>query len=322
MTDQLDLETRVSRFLQADAPADVPERLIYATREQVAVTRQRGWTDPFGWRHSSTLRTPVAATGLLAVVVVAAVLSLSNRSGFIGTQPTPTVTASVSPSSSPSSTSPSIAASPSACAGPGETCLSPGTYTSSGFVPSITYTVPAGWVLMGDIRGELDLRYRAGGQHTYPDGLTFHDAVSIFGRPVAESATSKAPLAGIGTKAKDLANWLAKHPDLVASAPTRAVVGGVNGYRLVLSLPTGNRTAPDHCTSDHGEPRCESLFLSSDPAATYGFGLVGPETAVVYLLDLPSGDTVMVVIDDVDGVDQPGLVAAATPIVKSLAFSP
>ena len=52
------------------------------------------------------------------------------------------------------------------------------------------------------------------------------------------------------------------------------------------------------------------------------FGLVGPETAVVYLLDLPSGDTVMVVIDDVDGVDQPGLEAAAVPIVGTLAFSP
>ena len=43
---------------------------------------------------------------------------------------------------------------------------------------------------------------------------------------------------------------------------------------------------------------------------------------MVYLLDLPSGDTVMVVIDDVDGIDQPGLEAAAMPIVNSLSFSP
>jgi hypothetical protein len=42
----------------------------------------------------------------------------------------------------------------------------------------------------------------------------------------------------------------------------------------------------------------------------------------VYLLDSPSSDTVMVVIDDVDGVDQAGLVAAATPIVNSVAFGP
>ena len=313
MTNHLDLDARVSRFLEADAPSDVPERLIHATRERVAETRQRGWTDPFGWRHADTWRRPAAATGLLAAAVVAALLALSNRFAFVGTQPT------ASPSPTPS---PSLAASASACAGPGETCLSPGTYTSSAFRPTVTYTVPAGWVLSGENRGELDLRYGAGGQYTYPDGLTFNDAISIFRRPVAESATSFAPVEGIGTKANDLAQWLAHHSDLVASAPTKVVVGGVNGYRLVLSLPTGTRTAPDHCTSDHGEPRCESLFLSSDPAATYGFGLVGPETAVVYLLDLPSGDTAMVVIDDVDGIDQAGLVAAARPVVESLAFSP
>jgi hypothetical protein len=206
------------------APADVPDRLIHATRERVAVTRHRGWTDPFEWRHPSALRTPVAATGLLAVVVVAAMLALSNRSGSIGTQPTPSVTASVSTSTSPS---PSVAASPSACAGPGETCLSSGTYTSTGFVPSVTYKVRAGWVLMTDVRRELDLRYGAGGHYTYPDGLSFHDAISIFRRPVAESATSKVALACIGTKANDLVQWLAHHPDLVASAPTRAVVGGI-----------------------------------------------------------------------------------------------
>ena len=65
-----------------------------------------------------------------------------------------------------------------------------------------------------------------------------------------------------------------------------------------------------------------TLFISDDLQATYGFGLVGPETAVVYLLDTPSSDTVMVVIDDVDGVDQAKLEAAALPIVNSLSFLP
>lgn len=319
MTDRLDLDTRVVRFLQTDAPAEAPERLIHATRDRVATTRQSRSIDLRGWRPASVLRTPLAASGFLAVVVavVAVVLGLSSRGGSIATQPTPSVTATVS--ASPSRTATAV---PSPCAAEGSTCLSAGTYSSSGFAPMVTYTVPAGWIRTGDVRGEYDLRFAAGGEYTYPDGLTFHDAVSIFRRPVAESATSRAPLAGIGTKANALAHWLDGHKDLVASAPTRASVAGVSGFRLVLSLPTGPRTAPDHCTADHGEPRCESLFISSDPAATYGFGLVGPETAVVYLLDLPSGDTVMVVIDDVDGLDQAGLVAAATPILESLAFSP
>jgi len=323
MTDRLDVDTRVARFLQGDAPADVPERLIHATRDRIAMTRQSRSIMALDWRRTRLLPTPLAATGFLAVAIMAAVLVLSNRAGSVGIQPTPGATVTVSASPSPVSTaSPTSTASSSACAIDGATCLDAGTHSSSEFVPKVTYTVPAGWIRTNDNRGELDLQFAAGGHYTYPDGLTFNDAVSIFRRPVAESATARAPLAGVGTKAGALAQWLAGHKDLVASAPTRVTVGGVSAFRLVLTLPTGPRTAPDHCTTDHGDPRCESLFLSSDPAAFYGFGLVGPETAVVYLLDLPSGDTVMVVIDDVDGVDQPGLVAAATPIVESLAFSP
>jgi hypothetical protein len=173
-----------------------------------------------------------------------------------------------------------------------------------------------------DDRGELDLRYGKGGQYTYADGVTFHDGISIFRRPVAESATSHAPLKGIGTTSRDLSGWLNGHADLVASAAVPTTIGGAPGYRLTLSLPNGPRASPDHCTTDHGEARCESLFVSSDPKAKYGFGLVGPEIAVVYLLDVRPGDTVMVVIDDTDGVDQSGLEAAARPIVESLSFSP
>ena len=204
-------------------------------------------------------------------------------------------------------------------------CLGPlrsGTYESTSFVPTLRYTVADGWTNTLDQRGQLDLQYAAGGEYTYPDGITFHDGISIFRRPVAESATSQTPEPGVGTRADDLSQWLAGHPDVVVSAPTPVAIGGASGFRLTVSLPTGTRTAPDHCTADHGEPRCASLFLSSDLAATFGFGLVGPEVAVVYLLDLPSGDTVMVVIDDVDGVDGSGLEAAAMPIVTSMSFVP
>ena len=40
----------------------------------------------------------------------------------------------------------------------------------------------------------------------------------------------------------------------------------------------------------------------------------------MYLLDAPTGGTVMFVIDDVDGVDAAGLIQAATPIVQSIGF--
>jgi hypothetical protein len=62
--------------------------------------------------------------------------------------------------------------------------------------------------------------------------------------------------------------------------------------------------------------------VGPDAQQTYDFGLVGPESAAVYLLDAPAGGTVVVAIRDVDGVDAAGLVSAATPIVESISFAP
>jgi hypothetical protein len=321
MSERPDLDARLTGWLIEEAASRAPARLIHATRERVEATQQVGGGRWLGLRIGSlTLGQAAVAAALLVAVVVGVTSLSSNRAPSVGTNPS-----SAAPSSSLPPSPPSSSPSPFVCQSGQGTCLGPlepGTHSTNSFVPTIRYTVPAGWVNTGDSRGEMDLLYSAGGQYQYPDGLIFHDAISIFRRPVAESSTSRAPLKGIGKKAKDLADWLHGHVDLVASAPTPVTIGGARGYRVVISLPTGTRTKPDHCTSDHGEPRCESLFMSDDPAAFYGFGIVGPEVAVAYLLDAPSGDTVMVVIDDVDGVDQAGLVAAATPTVNSVVFAP
>jgi hypothetical protein len=324
MTDRIDLDTRVARWLTEDAPDRAPERLIHATRDRLSATQQVGRMPRLGWPLPRlNLRPVLAGAALLVGLAVLGITTLSllnQRPPSIGARPSER-SASASPTRPSPSPSPSAFTCPNGqgtCLGP----LQPGIHSTSSFAPKISYTVPVGWSNTLDIRGEVDLSFAAGGDYTYPDGLTFHDGVSIFRRPVAESATSNAPLKGIGKTAKDLAQWLDGHADLVASGLTPVTVGGVPGYRITLNLPQGPRVSPDHCTTDHREPRCESLFVSDDPAATYGFGLVGPESAVVYLLDAPSGDTVMVVIDDVDGIDAAGLRAAAAPIVSSLTFNP
>ena len=166
--------------------------------------------------------------------------------------------------------------------------------------------------------GEVDLSWNAGGSYTYPDGIGFHDGISIFRRPVAISPSTGSPVPKIGSTAADLTQWLASHPDIVTSGRAAVTVGGAPGYRISIALPKSPRSGPDTCT-DHGVPACESLFQSDAPG---GFGIVGPESVVIYLLDTPSGDTVMVVVDDVDGVDRAALIAAATPVVESLVFSP
>lgn len=257
-------------------------------------------------------RGSVGSPGLLLVAATAIVLVVALR---FGSQP-PT---SGGPNATPEGPTPSpfpCPAAQGACRGP----LASGTYSSALFRPQVRYTVPDGWDNTTDTTFELDLRFVAGGAYTYPDGNRFHDAISIFRGPIAESASTFAPQEGVGRNALDLATWLDTHADLNASNLAPVTIGGAPGYRIDLALPTSPRTSPDHCTTDHGEPRCESLFLSEAGGSGYGFGLVGPETAIVYLIDAPSGDTVMVVIDDVDGVDTAALVGAATPIVTNLTF--
>jgi hypothetical protein len=318
MTDRPDLEARLSRFLVEEAPPRAPERLVDAARSAVAGTRQNRRAGWFNRRPSERIVSPAGVVAAaVAVVLLGSALFLSNQHGSsIGSGPS---------TPSPSlATSPSPSTSPFPCPSGQGTCvglLQAGTHQSSSFVPAISYTADGGWANTLDVRGELDLSFATGGQYTYPDGLTFHDGISIFRRPVAESTASRTPQPGVGTTANDLAQWLVAHPGLDATNPTPVSIGGATGFRLTLSVPPGTN-ATDHCATDHREPRCASLFLSADPAATYGFGVVGPEIADVFLLDTPSGDTVMVVIDDVDGVDRPGLQAAAMPIVNSLSFSP
>lgn len=302
----MSLDRRLRADLERDAARVVPdvERNLQAV-EARALTPQSTWP----------------SMALLAALAIVIVLGLGFRlgqpiAGGSGGSP-----AQASPS--PGAPSPSAFSGPvcpigrGSCRGP----LQPGTYDSRSFEPAVTFMVPQGWENTLDSLWQLDLSYTAGGQYTYPDGTTFHDGISIFLDPVAESSTTVNALEGVGRSAHDLALWLNSHADLIASGLAPVTVGGVNGYRISLALPTGPRTAMDHCTTDHNEPRCESLFVGDSTGGRYGFGLVGPETTVIYLLDTSPGVIVMVVIDDVDGVDASGLVAASTPVVDSLRFA-
>ena len=336
MTDTTRVDAALARWLTEEATVRAPQRLVHETRMRIAATPQRrvfrgsiGLPRYMEWRRLANL----AVVGALLLAVGFWSFYISST----GPAQSPASTASMPSTSSPvPSTSSPVAPTPSPiptltavrpyeCKSSNGTCLGPlpaGVYEPTTFKPTFRFSVPEGWSNPYDVPGQFDLSYDAGGQYTYPDGVEFHDALSIFANPVAESSALQEPISGVGTSAAALSSWLSTHQDLVTTAPKEVSIGGATGFVLDLSLPTGSRTAPDHCTSDHGEPRCESLFIGADPQATYGFGLVGPESAVVYLLDLPSGGTLMLAIDDVDGIDAVGLVQAATPVVESIGFAP
>src|SRR5439155_4441147 len=80
MTEPIDLDVRLSRFLTEEAPRAVPDRLVAATREAVANTRQR--RRGFGSQVSQFLLTPIGSVAaIVAVVVLGSILTLSNPFG-------------------------------------------------------------------------------------------------------------------------------------------------------------------------------------------------------------------------------------------------
>jgi hypothetical protein len=304
----IDLDRRLQRWLAEEAPNRAPARVVQEARSRVAETPQRRYRA--AWLPAPARRypwLPLATAAAVVLILGFSWLGTRNPNGIGGPQ-SPAPTATNSPYSCPSGKG--------ACLGP----LSPGTYHSSEFDPRFAVDVPEGWTNTLDVPGQYDLSYDAGSSYRYPDGTSFHDGISIFRKPIAESSAKDEAEAGVGQNASALATWLSEHVDVVASQPVAVTVNGADGFRVTVAPRAGPRAKPDHCTTDHGLDQCESLFRGGDPTYSFGFGIVGPESVVVYLLDLPSGETVMVVIDDVDGINATGLTEAATPIVNSIVF--
>jgi len=322
MTDTTRLASALTDWLNEEARVTTPERLVHATRTRIAATPQRRVIrGPVAWPRTHGRRSLAMATAIGALVVAIAGLSLYLPRSGPAASPSPSATTSPTPTAVPTLT----VVQPYECERSRGTCLGPlsaGVYETTTFVPRVRFSVPQGWSNLYDVPGQYDVRPDGGGQYTYPDGTTFSDRLSIYANPVTVSGTDGAPLDTVGTSATELASWLAARTDIVATRPTPILVGGASGSRLDVSLPAGFHTTTDRCATAHSEPRCVSLFVPSDAQLAYGFGLVGPESAVVYLLDVPSGGTVMFVIDDVDGVDSAGLTKAATPIIESVGFVP
>ena len=336
MTANRDLVRQLDGWLDEAAVTSIPDRLLDRSLARVERTRQRpAWLVRNPWAGPG--RGPVVparwwlgpalVAGAAAILIAVASLSPHESLPSVGVQPSPTATSTPSLSPSPGHSS---TPTPYPCGQGPDSCrgvLQAGAFASRQFQPGFRLNVSAGWINDLDVHSMVVLLDPAGGSTTYPDGTMFRDGIYVFRGPVAASATADEPVKGVGHAAHDLARWLNGLDGVDASGLETVTLNGVHGSRLDIGLPEGPRAPRDRC-ADHGNSRCASLFMSSTTGATPGgpdwfqFGIVGPETAVVYLLDAPSGETVMVVIDDVDGVEREALVSAATPIVNSLDLTP
>jgi hypothetical protein len=185
--------------------------------------------------------------------------------------------------------------------------LPAGTHTSQAFQPQVTFTVPAGWAIMGDTERYFALQ------------PAISDLVGIFlfrgPLPAVQDPTCPSTAAsGVGTTSIALGSWIRALPGLSVSAPRLAAVGGLDGVELDIEIEAGWKAS---CPYANGLP---AVPLFVEPASDFRWTVAGTERLRLALLDGPDGTTVVVDIDAFDGALMPDLLTAAAPIVRSMVF--
>jgi hypothetical protein len=257
------LDERISRWLEAEAPDRLPDRVLQATFERTRKTRQQGgWHVLLGRFHMT--RSVIALSGAAFVVVVAAValtLNYANQPGVGGL-------AAPSPSPTPS---PIVSPQPTLARMPGSGSIQAGTYRMSDGKSSIRVTIPQGWVSIEgtDIRKNRD----------QPNEVTFElYSADINVYPNACATERRGPRTG--PTADDLLAALRAQENSDVSEPAVITIGGHPGMRLEVSVPEGLDVAS--CT-------LETLRIWSD--ADDDYLTAGPPSYVtpVYIVETSSG---------------------------------
>ncbi len=190
----------------------------------------------------------------------------------------------------------------------GPTALAPGSYTSTAFQPPVTYTLPEGWWNPSDTAAFYSLQpaaSEASGIYLFRDPL-----------PASQDpACPTSPQPGVGTTSVALATWIRGLPGLAVSGPRIVTVGGLRGVEIDVAIAAGWTTS---CPFANGVATVP-LFVGADGELRWV--VAGSERLRLDLLDVPGGGTVVVDVDAFDGTLWEPLLAAATPIVRSFAFS-
>jgi len=302
MTDDTRRDREVRDWIQAEAPEHAPHRLRDAVRTELVQTRQEPTSPVFVRGASLVSRWGAAAAVVVALAIVAAGL-LGNR-GSIGTPvPTPTPPSTPSPSASEASPRPS----------PPGPVLPAGSTATSRFTPGLRFTVPAGWVLGEDQPATLYLNPADAGFIRQGDGTVVFDGINAYSAPVAGPPDGgPTPVAGVGKRSKDLATWLSSRPQLLASKPVQVTFAGRPAWQLDFRL---SPEAGVMC----GMP-CVNLLNSS--TGSYQFGIEGPWQVRSFLVDAPTGTTVLITVEDVDGSGIETELRRAQQILDSMTFAP
>jgi hypothetical protein len=171
------------------------------------------------------------------------------------------------------------------------------------FEAPFTYTLPPGWTV-----SEGHWWFRLSPPEA-PKGWL--DSFYVFSSFVpARSDCSYRPKREVGRSSDAVTSWLSTHPALDATTPQEVTLGGATGSWVDVQL------------ADDWEQTCATglTLLMGHPDRGGMWSIVGNEKIRFYVLDLPSGDTVTIVINATDARYFGDVIDLAAPVVESFKF--
>ena len=302
MNQPTDIDRVLSRWFD-DGPVTMPDRIVEVVAGRIGRQPQRR-----AWRLHRRL--PVTAPYLKLAAVLAAGLivavvgwNLLPRQGSGPGAPTPTPTPTRAPTPAPS-VIPQCSNGTTGCLGP----LKAGTFTSSNFQPTFSYTVPAGWDNSLDFERSYTLNPPA---DKYSFGVLSHVAI-----PEQDDKCTPARKPGVGNKVSDWVSFLTKHPGLVAEAPVAVSIDGYAGFSVKFARSKSwtktcpNSVGPAIFVVTNDAEVADRLLFVDDQQVTYWIVDVAGETVIIHVDSAPSPAVHL------------GDLAAAAPVIDSIVFTP
>ena len=177
----------------------------------------------------------------------------------------------------------------------------PQTAGSDQFKAPFNYTVPQDWTFSGE-----GARYYS---WDAMDGSSAH-LIVLRGVVAARSDCTTRPKRGVGRSSDAMTTWLSTHPALDATTPRAVTLGAATGSYVDVTL-----AADWHQTCGNG-----LVLVTGQADHRQSWSISGGEKLRFYVLDLPGGDTVTIVVNVPHASDFQDVIAEATPLVESFDF--
>jgi hypothetical protein len=173
--------------------------------------------------------------------------------------------------------------------------------SSDQFRAPFTYTLTQDWTDSGEGARYFSLDTTDGSAH-----------LIVLSNVVANAADCSArPKQGVGTSSDAITSWLSTHPALDSTTPRPVRLGAATGSYVDVQLAGG--PVRKNCPNGLG-------LVTARPDHPQGWSIGPGAKERVYVLDLPAGGTVTIVITAYQASDFGNVIDQATPVVESFHF--